>query len=259
MDFNQTTSRFLLENQMHYVTSVAFWSSSEKGYEIVENGTVFFASFGKNPFMVTAGHVYERFVELKQQSNGFKCTIGEQEFDLGNRLIGFSNSQNVDIATFDISADELRALGKVVTNINRYAEPVTEGCAALFSGFPGLERAMVGSQEYSFGLYAGLTPITVSSENFFRCVFDRDRWFDSFGKGLPPAGFKLGGISGGPVFHYKEGLLASWELVGVISEATIGIGEILTASRTEFILPNGEIRCPAPVIVPVNSEFRSDP
>jgi hypothetical protein len=75
------------------------------------------------------------------------------------------------------------------------------------------------------------------------CQFDRRYWIDIRGHGLPPVGYKLGGVSGGPMLEpiFSDGAWG-WRLVGVISEAlSVPDFERITAVRAHFILPDGHL------------------
>jgi hypothetical protein len=71
----------------------------------------------------------------------------------------------------------------------------------------------------------------------------RDAWVDVRGLGLPPVGYDLGGISGGPMLapDFRDGAWG-WRPVGLISEAISMEGfERVTAVRAHFILPDGRL------------------
>jgi hypothetical protein len=58
----------------------------------------------------------------------------------------------------------------------------------------------------------GLTSFT---EHQVCCQFARENWIDVRGIGLPPVGYDLGGVSGGPMLHNRSssmalGLGGSW-------------------------------------------------
>ncbi len=84
----------------------------------------------------------------------------------------------------------------------------------------------------------------MSNERNFTCQFNRENWIDTFGKGLPIKGYKMGGISGGPAFLYKisESGLLSLDLAGVIYEATSAFGDdLLIMSHSSFICSDGNL------------------
>jgi hypothetical protein len=71
---------------------------------------------------------------------------------------------------------------------------------------------------------------------------------DQHGNGLPPKGYGLGGISGGPLLVpvYRDGAW-SWRLGGVISQAIEErppdevMFEMVVAHRAEYIQPEGKL------------------
>lgn len=117
----------------------------------------------------------------------------------------------------------------------------------FFGGFPGRERIQIGDAAVEFGLYVGLTPVSSSSGRHFGCALDRDEWIDAIGNGIPDIGYDLGGMSGGPAFSIKEtpaGLI-SWEIAGVVYNATANLGEIVLVHHARFIRPDGQLVVPA--------------
>ena len=65
------------------------------------------------------------------------------------------------------------------------------------------------------------------------------------GDGLPPPGYDIGGVSGGPMLMptlVKGGVI--WRFAGVITEFAAGVGlvpEQVVAVRAHYIHPNGGI------------------
>ena len=59
---------------------------------------------------------------------------------------------------------------------------------------------------------------------------------------MPPVGYDLGGVSGGPMLQPVYRGAWGWRLVGVISEAImVEEFERITAVRAHHILPDGRI------------------
>jgi hypothetical protein len=93
------------------------------------------------------------------------------------------------------------------------------------------------------GLHSAMPRLTSLTEYQLCCQFDRSGWIDVSGAGLPPVGYDLGGVSGGPMLKpiFVNGAW-TWRLVGVISEAVSTEGfERVTAVRAHFILPSGKL------------------
>jgi hypothetical protein len=209
-------------------------------------GSMFFLDCGRGSFAVTAGHVFQQFHKDRAERRVRGYQIGNIGFDLEERLIDCGADRKIDIATFRITPSEIAAVGKKVIpgTDGIWPQPPNIGEAVYFGGFPRCERIEVGTREYSFGLHSGMVPLTDFTDYQLACRFDRYYWVDVRGLGLPPVGYDLGGVSGGPMLQpvYRDGVWG-WRLIGVISEAIMAEEfERITAVRAHFILPDGRIR-----------------
>jgi hypothetical protein len=92
-----------------------------------------------------------------------------------------------------------------------------------------------------------MTPITSVTDRQISCRFDREKSIDFSGGGLPPQGYDIGGVSGGPLLMptlVREGPVEGviWRFAGVIVQAAAGdMFEQLVAVRAHHIQPNGQI------------------
>jgi hypothetical protein len=208
-------------------------------------GSMFFLDCGRGPFAVTAGHVFGQFIRDREERRVRGYQLGNIGFDLEERLIDWGRDKKIDIATFRITREEIAEIGKKVVagTDGAWPPPPNVNEVVYFGGFPGAERVEVATREFSFGLHSGMVPLTDMTEYQVCCRFDRRYWVDVRGLGLPPIGYDLGGVSGGPMLQpiYRDGLWG-WRLVGVISEAiTVEEFERITAVRAHFISPGGHI------------------
>lgn len=212
---------------------------------IVHGASAFLLDCGRGPFVVTAGHVYLQFLDDRRRSRRLSSQIGNVEFDLEDRLIDCGSERRIDIATFRIYTNEIKDLkNKVVIGTDgAWPSPPNPGEIALFGGFLGTQRILVGPNEVSFGIHLAMTPVTDFTDQQIRCRLDRRFWVDTRGLGLPLPGFDLGGVSGGPLLvpiHVNDRW--TWRLAGVVSEAQMHREyEAVIAERAHFILPNGKI------------------
>jgi hypothetical protein len=224
------------------------WSVQDKAQPTrleYRQGSVFFLDCGRRPFAVTAGHVFEQFEKDRAERRVPGCQIGNLGFNLEDRLIDWGRDRKIDIATFRISPEEIAEIDKKIVQGADAAWPPPPNVneAVYFGGFPGCERIGIAPQEFSFGLHSGMVPLTDFTEYQLGCRFDRRYWVDVRGLGLPPVGYDLGGVSGGPMLQpiYKDGIWG-WRLVGVISEAImVEEFERITAVRAHFISPTGQV------------------
>jgi hypothetical protein len=212
----------------------------------IRNGSAFFLDIGGRLLVVTAAHVYHGYREAKRKARRVRCHIGNAEFDPDDRLVGLG--QNVDIATFDFTYDELRSVGKgkqalVVADPASWPPPHPfSGQGAFLAGFPGASRLWLTSRSVSFGLYTASPRINSASDRQITCPSEREHWIDPMGHGLPPLGFDIGGISGGPLLIPMD-IDGVWNfhLGGVISEAHTTGYETVVSVPAHFIASDGTI------------------
>lgn len=243
----QEFSRRMLDSGAEHVTWLV-WRYQSKlvpGPLVARQGSVFFLDCGRGPFAVTAGHVFEQFVEDRRLKRVRSCQIGNIGFNPEERLIARGNNLGLDIATFQVTPEEITQTGKkVVKGVDgAWPAPPKRDEAVFFGGFPGCERDKIGPDEMVFGLHSAMTRLTSSTEHQLCCQLERSSWMDVRGLGLPPVGYDLGGVSGGPMLEpvFVDGAWG-WRLVGVVSEAISVEGfERVTAVRAHFILPDGRL------------------
>jgi hypothetical protein len=226
-----------------YVTYFRWATPTISGPRIT-NGSVFFLDLGGRLLAVTAAHVYHGYLAAKRSANRILCHIENVEFDPEQRLRGLRD--NVDIATFDFTYDELRRIGKQALVVDGKSWPPPHpfsGQGAFLAGFPGTSRFWIDQRSISFGLYIGKAIINTASDQRITCPFEREYWIDVLGHGLPPQGLDLGGISGGPLLIPMDQDGVWWfHLGGVISEAhTSKDYETVVGVPAHFIAPDGTI------------------
>lgn len=227
-----------------------FWTARDGvgDWKIKHNGTAFLLDCGQGPFVVTAAHVYEGYLQDLEKQRVL-CWLSTLPFPLEKKVICHLGHRVIDIATFRIDSshvDEIQECGKRVLVAHECWPPrnVKEGDGVVFAGFPGHERLELGELECEFGLYSALTLVSSSSARHFGCAFDRSEWIDTMGNGLPEEGFDLGGISGCPVLALKKvDPPGDWSLslAGVAYNSSVGIGEILLVHHASAIRPDGQL------------------
>jgi hypothetical protein len=181
------------------------------------------------------------------------CQIYSNSFDPEERLIDLD--EEIDIATFEVGPNEVREVGNTVLTGHQVGwppPPPQEGGGVLFAGYPGREHRLTAPREIEWGIYGALGIATSVSELDISCQFERENWIDVLSVGLPPEGYSMGGVSGGPMLTLIEQKgVWSHRLAGVICEgphpdekddpaATFGL-EVLRARRADFIQPDGTI------------------
>ena len=242
-------SRRMHDSGAKHVTWL-FWHYQERDlwtplFALSHHGSMFFLDCGRGPFAVTAGHVYDAYLEHVHERHVRGTQVGDIGFDPQERLIASGKHLGLDIATFRITPAEIAATGKKIIRgtDGPWPPPPNEGEVVYFGGFPECERDRIADKEFSFGLHSAMVPLTSFTEHQLCCQFDRKYWMDIRGLGLPPVGYELSGASGGPILQpvFKDGEW-DWRLVGVISEGVMAEDfERITAVRAHFILPDGRL------------------
>jgi hypothetical protein len=224
------------------------WRIQEKGAPTPlepKQGSIFFLDCSRGPFAVTAAHVFDGFLRDRQTHRVRSCQIGNVAFNPEERLIASGTQQGIDIATFRVTPEDIVATGKRIVRGTDgvWPPPPNIGEAVFFGGFPGVERVPVAPHEISFGLYGAMVPLTDFTEYQLCARMEPEYRLDVRDLGLPPKGYDLGGVSGGPMLQpvFQDNVWG-WRLVGVLSEAVAVQGfERVTAVRAHFILPDGRL------------------
>jgi hypothetical protein len=129
-----------------------------------------------------------------------------------------------------------------------WPSPPKPGEQVMFCGFPAQERIVISAGEINFGFHSGMTAAASVTDHQITVRFEREFMIDQHGTGLPPLGYGLGGISGGPLLvpDFRDGVWM-WRLGGVIAQATEErpphevLIEMVVAHRAEYIQANGTI------------------
>src|ERR1700684_2255068 len=88
-----------------------FWGDPRRDGD-VHHGSAFFIQWDRGPFGVTANHVYKQCLRHMAESRGVVCQLGRGvKIEPSDRLLDCSDDP--DIATFHITEDELRRIGKI--------------------------------------------------------------------------------------------------------------------------------------------------
>jgi len=144
-----------------FVVPLVWETCDDEGGVVLRNGTMFFLDAGEGVFAVTAGHVYQGYLEAKDKYPQTFCQLWNMRFDPVARLIACQSDPiaEPDIATFRVTPEEVSRLGKMpITGSQRTWPPAPpeEGKGVFFAGFPGGGRLQVGPDEIEFAVFQGL-------------------------------------------------------------------------------------------------------
>jgi hypothetical protein len=237
--------RELQQAVLQYAVPI-YWATTPRPSGVddeLRNGTTFFVDAGLGPFGVTAGHVYDDFVEAA--AAGVRCQIGASTMpvDLRERLI--ARVRDVDIATYRVSTVEIAAAGAVVLTgyqLTWPPKPPEVDRGVFYAGYPGVARRIAAPWRVEFSALTGSGVASSVSTRSVSSVLERDIVVATKGLKLPPVGYNLAGMSGGPMLSVVNGnAVVGWRLAGVISECSRELAEIVVAARADFIRADGTI------------------
>lgn len=236
-----------------------FWTrDTDEPTDVLGHGSAFILDRGEGPMMVTAAHVYRQYLADRRAYGPLYCQVANTRVrHLSGLLISCGNlhvplgerAPEPDIATFRSNSGAVARVGKrPVLALGDWPPPPALRQQVMFGGYPGAERIFVGASEMDFGFYSGMTGASSITEHQIKVVIEREFLVDNTGHGLPPAGYGLGGVSGGPLLVPEYGK-AGWffRLGGVVSEAPGPrpadevLIEMVVAERAEFIQPDGKV------------------
>jgi hypothetical protein len=202
------------------------------------SGSTFFVDTGTRVFGITAKHVYDAYAGQVEVDSSIVCRLFNLPIDLRSRLI--STGRECDIATFEILHSEISRLDIRAVPWPPSIPPC--GKSVLLAGFPGIGTRLSDSGTLTFGMVKALTSVDSCNERDISLLRPPDdQVTDVGGKGLPPRGFDMGGMSGGPVMAVLDRMgIISWALAGVIYECHIEF-EIIKAVRADVIGEDGVI------------------
>jgi hypothetical protein len=237
-----------------------FWArDTDQPTEILGHASAFLLDRGGGPMLITAAHVYRQYLDDQRREGPLICQVANTTVkELGRYLIACGNlsiplderDREPDIATFRLPAGASDRIGKrpLVAPAGDWPPPPKGGEQVMFAGFPGQERIFISEDENNFGFHSGMAAAASVTDHQIMVRFEREFMIDQHGTGLPPRGYGLGGISGGPLLipDFRDGAW-SWRLGGVISQATeerppeAVLIEMVVAHRAEYIRPDGTL------------------
>jgi hypothetical protein len=233
-----------------------FWGiRKDSGAIGYRNGTAFFLNAGQRPFGVTATHVIEGWKRsCLEQEAGPLYLSGHRELltiDWDARVIDADAS--IDIATFAVTEDEVRQLGKtILTGAQKIwpPRPPPENCILYYCGFPGVGTRPHPRGGPLFGAVPGMGIATSVSHKSISIQLEREYLVPLLGSGVPPVNFDFGGISGGPVIKIVETSIRTYALAGIIyqgpntaddpDQAIKGF-DVICARHAHYLLPDGRL------------------
>jgi hypothetical protein len=184
-----------------------------------------------------------------------------KEFDLHNAVI--DHDENIDIATFFISENELKEIeGTAIDCTGQWPPPEPARMRAIsLAGFPESLRVTHPDRSADFLAYGGLPAIEDFTERDILLTYDPAREQRLAGLPLPPLGLNMSGCSGGPaLMHGERNGRHRWFPVGIMvagpnrdtgdQRGEAQTFDMIRIRRLHFVRQDGTIERPVPGWLP---------
>lgn len=247
------------ESAVEHVTWL-FWAKKEAApLRILGQGSAFLLDLGHEIILVTAAHVYRQYLCDLHQHDELYCQIANSQiYNLCEHLIACGNIRvpqgeadvESDIATFRLPKGAAARIGKkpITYSSPERGSGLQVSQQVMLVGYPAQERIVTNPDTVEFGSYSGMSGVNSMTEHQITVRFERAYMVAHGGCDLPPLGYGLGGISGGPMLipEYADAKW-SWRLAGVIVQAPEArspeevIFESVIAHRAEYIQSDGRL------------------
>lgn len=216
-----------------------YWYDDSRplGDSILHNGTATIVNTGTATLVITANHVFEKYLQDKERLPHLKCQFGGVTVH-PERYVASSNPA-VDIVTFEFPAVLVAGTGVTVHNPRVWPpDKLQPSELVIFGGYPGHRRAE-REQALDTDFISFISSVTRSSDDHI-CVYldlTNSHWPQGEAVGDRP---DLGGASGGPVFRFRTEPIEAIEFAGVIYESSQEF-ELVYARHASHISSNGVI------------------
>lgn len=216
---------YLCRFPMHYAVPF-YYGNPDSDVSIINNATATLVKQGSKRFFITNEHVVRHFRQRQKSEPAILLQVGGRKIEnLTSRIL--VNDSAIDLCLSDVSdipEDDFRMFGDVPTEFIEIElermEEVHSGDVVAFGGFPGVFRDRVGTNKVNFNTFsAGSNIVKSVVENQIVIDINHDKSVATLLNDVD-APKKIGGMSGGPVFHVVTKPVLGMRLVAIISEGS---------------------------------------
>lgn len=213
---------------------------------VFRNATLSLVDLGHGPMAITCSHVLEAYREALCKDSRIIFQIGNAEIEPLKRII--DETKTLDLVTIDLKGENIKKISGEGEIAHQFFQPATwpprdipKGEFVAFGGFPGVYKSQLSRGRIEFGSFSvgACTVASVSGQNFI-CQIERDFWVQSFGYGPGGDLHDFGGLSGSPVFIFRE---YHFDFVGIAYEFSPEY-DLMYVRPSKFIREDGTILRP---------------
>lgn len=172
---------------------------------------------GARTFGVTCRHVVEGFRQFRSLSGTAVFRFGLAEFDPDKHVV--AESERLDIVTLDLTQFVGGRLDSAscIEPVEWPPAEVADDDVLALAGFPGIWRQEVAAEHLRFYSFSsGATAVDSLASDHLYTQIKPDQCVASMEDRLEVE--SLGGLSGGPVFAWRTGVVLRAEFIGIVTE-----------------------------------------
>ncbi len=229
-----------LRNLVRSHTCPVWWYDDRKadGHSILHSGTLALVNTGLKVLAISANHVFEQYLKDKETDPNLKCQLGNVTVEPEKYVI--DSDKTLDLVTFDLPVILATATGVTIHNSPSWPPPELHAPElVIFGGYPGNRRAEK-SRTLNSDFVSFISRIGQSSEDHVSVHLNMSDSHWPQGERMTNSP-DLGGMSGGPVFRLRTGLLETLEFAGVVYESSRTY-ELVFSRHASFIQADGSIQ-----------------
>jgi len=215
---------------------------SASGNLSINNATATLVNFGYGNIAIICYHVLEAYKKRIAQEPHTIFQIGNLKINPLDRIIDACDE--LDLATIDLKVENTKKISNSNEISSFFFNPISwppqdvkKDDFVVFGGFPGRWRQQLFSNELKFETFSGLCPVSSVRENTIICQFEREYWVYSINLRPDEELHDIGGLSGAPVFIYRN---LHFDLVGIVYQFSAQF-DLMYVRPAKFIHTDGSI------------------
>ncbi len=192
---------------------------------------------------ITCFHVLDTYRKKLDENNQMTFQIGNLKINPLNKII--DECESLDLVTIDLKDEKTQKIGDGSEISSYFFSPaswpprdIKDGDFVAFGGFPGRWKQHLSRNEVMFDTFScGACAVASVRDDTIVCQFEREDWVYSFNFRPDEELHDIGGLSGAPVFIWRD---LYFELIGIVCQFLVAY-DLMLVRPSKFIRVDGTI------------------